>query len=323
MSTSTENNDRKDIQQTIEFERFPLEIQDQIWESTCVPRNIFIYEIEQIITIDEGLGERYNKCKIHQEVGDCYNHQPIALSGNYRSRDNLPRRYERILEGDLPNSWIYFNFDIDTLVIHPQMITRHFVPIDGTDQQPSWGLKEQFKILGPNSQCGQTMLRGKQLLKGRNNNLERIQFIAIGGFRWWNSETVLCGKTKSCGFDLQKFNFEAGIKHGFQNLKELILVLAKEKELTSAQLDSIPPGIGLRTEEGKEICRREITEMYKAEKARRPGFKIPKIIFLEHEDPKAPNFDFGKQNGMGTKVGTVPFGLSPPRVETENAESEE
>jgi hypothetical protein len=57
---------------------------------------------------------------------------------------------------------------------------------------------------------------------------------------------------------------------------------------------------GLDTDAGKTICKRETTSMFKADKLKYSKHTIPKIIFLDYEDSRVP--DFYSDEGIPTDL---------------------
>jgi hypothetical protein len=113
------------------------------------------------------------------------------------------------------------------------------------------------------------------------NNLERIQNIALFNFTWTEIRDKEDPADKGV---IWAAKFEQQIEDGFQNLEKLILIYhAYEDGNGSINSDE---KVKLQTEEGQDKVREIIHEMFQREKQKRPNCSVPKIFFI-HEDSEA------------------------------------
>jgi hypothetical protein len=185
-----------------------------------------------------------------------------------------------------PTQLIAFNFDIDTLTVNPIHVRRAiFQP-----EEDSISHLEIREELGNPRTPDESLCILTTLLREPENNLAKFRSTAIGHFGWWPKPDTPYSQPANH----LRTQFVQEISNGFQNLKELLLVLPEQITCcidrtdrghndTCLMLNLIDPGV-------RVMIRKEITDMFEAEKLLRPACKIPEIIFLDPEDPRAPRF---------------------------------
>lgn len=124
----------------------------------------------------------------------------------------------------------------------------------------------------------------RDLLHRDYENLALTQTIAVGNVRWKSS-----GGTPGVWDSIVLRYFEASLKDGFRNLSKLILVRPFEPEIMYGCLGPFTVEDSLSTEEGRDICRRQIRQMFEALREEDPGVKVPEVIILDPDDLEAPN----------------------------------
>ncbi|EPE27270.1 hypothetical protein GLAREA_03185 [Glarea lozoyensis ATCC 20868] len=231
----------------------PTETQDYIYGLALTPRNVIIRDVYVPSTSWRGY-----------RVDNTYTHPPTSQV-NQVARANAERLYERILEGtngEPPDyeSYIWFNDEMDTLGVHPYVMTlrsRHgqITPRSRDPWAPAMSLKKL-----------------KDLLNHEGNFLDSVQKIAIGQF-YWNFET---GNTaRGLAGDHSREAFEAAVQYGFRNLRELKLAYQRNASPYSSN--------------DENTITRQIQDMFLTEQ-RHTECLVPRIIFMEHNSPGAPNF---------------------------------
>jgi hypothetical protein len=179
-----EQDSEQDSEQVFDITRVPQEIEELVWKFALIPRNIIVQHIQPNLVEYElkfRRGEAVDPPKCQFEIDPSYT-QPTTLSVSRKSRTETLLRYSRILASGIPDSWVYFNFDIDTLTLNPYSIRRWRFerPMYYVDN----GIRFQKHDVIPHH--GEPFF-SFGLLKGlleRDNNLARVQSLALGNFRW-------------------------------------------------------------------------------------------------------------------------------------------
>ncbi|EHL03383.1 hypothetical protein GLAREA_00337 [Glarea lozoyensis ATCC 20868] len=200
---------------------------------------------------------------------------------------------------------IYFSFPDDTLVYRPNSTERKTTlkqngeEVVGNDRVVNiWG------GLAPEDAFGHL----KALLKNNNNvagvseqvvgddhdkadnNLEKVQSIALGNFTWL--ETKDEAGLADPGM-VARQAFYKSVEDGFRNLRELILIYRvyyqrpASEASDSSDSSAGPNHVDLRSTQVQGEVRNIITDMFKREQKIRNACKIPEIIFLDEEEEGA------------------------------------
>jgi hypothetical protein len=179
--------------------RLPNELIDMVLEN--IPRTVIVREwrvsISQHGRLDQSGSEIYSH---HLEISPPYV-QPLSLNISKQSREDTLRHYERILghidlygvttrpqEGCLPpynvrekESWVYFNFELDTLTCYPNKMLHHSrkgesyliaCPVGNYDSYPNaviWAF---------------TILKNLRTY-GPQGTFNKFQSIALANVAWW------------------------------------------------------------------------------------------------------------------------------------------
>jgi hypothetical protein len=228
--------------------------------------------------------------------------QPTSLNISPESRQETSQYYQQILS-DLEiqgvgyydpsnrtinakagSPGINFNFEVDTLTFCPDLIRSETFEAGPRDDKAGIETKRRESVIrhmGP-SECFDHF---KTLLKVPENNFEKVQFLALGHFRCFIDNDGGDG-------DYTVGAFIAGYGYGwlaigtaFENLKQLILVVAPWawKCFPREYLD-------LSRTVNQENVRQRVNLMYREENERRPACKIPEIVFVTEDDPRAPRY---------------------------------
>jgi hypothetical protein len=192
-----------------------------------------------------------------------------------------------------PDPYIYFNFKIDTLAYHPNVVTRTtYIQLDG-DERVNEELVDEPKS------AAQCFGRLKELLHKPENNLEKVKSILLGNFSWLEtlgSESDTDQDQE--GEDENALEFKQNIANGFQNLKELILAYNSElptidsisnDDADSADSEEGRLYVNFASYAGRQQVTKEITAMFKSEqkkcvREKRPPCKIPTITLISEKD---------------------------------------
>ncbi|EPE27271.1 hypothetical protein GLAREA_03186 [Glarea lozoyensis ATCC 20868] len=200
---------------------------------------------------------------------------PQGLDSNPDSRIVTLDNYTRILGHSIPDSWIYFNYELDTLSFYPCEYTQYG---DKTSRSMLWGFHsmEWLKQL-------------KEFLEQKDNNLAGVQSIALSEFSWPVSleEDHVFYSEQEKKIARNRSSFKNLVHNGFQNLKVLKLVFSKDYDLR-ADDDRHRPFQAAEKEKIKE----EIRGFFEEEKLSNPDCSVPEILlydcFVEGVDG-APN----------------------------------
>jgi hypothetical protein len=265
------NNHQAQKGEDFEITKFPQEIQDLIqyesWRASWSPRNIvcrYCCKLTDVADLTEPTIIQ------HIQVQDTYTHPP-ALVATHLSRKGALKGYERVLAHLKPDLWVYFNFDLDTLVINPFDLVERY-DLLGNQKRARCGIarnSDQIECIAILDEC---------LEEG--NNLGRLQSLTIGRYhvclpKIWRSWEVFNSTPQSFP------KFQDCIAKGLHNLRELILVLEDTTFGGVFPLKEIDPEL---LEEG----RREVVSMFEEVKLENPACKIPEIFIVKHNDPRAP-----------------------------------
>lgn len=204
-----------------------------------------------------------------------YQHARLFLIASYWLETE--RCYKRLLIGH-SDVRILFNPEIDTLAVSYEA-TRQT-----SFRQTSGGLLTEHKYW---LTLDQSMLRLKSLLRRDRENLASTQTIALGNARWpiTPMRQTGIGATREDKF-LDRF--ETSLQNSFRNLSKIILVQPPTYVVNPEP--GVPPSFynGLQDPEGRDVCRRQIREMFEARREINPVVKIPEVIILDADDPQAP-----------------------------------
>lgn len=124
----------------------------------------------------------------------------------------------------------------------------------------------------------------RDLLHRNYQNLAPTQSIAVGDVRWKSS-----GGSPGSWDHFSLSMFEPSLYDGFQNLSRLILARAWEPKRMFGCLGYYDVEDSLSTEEGREICRRQIRQIFEALREKTPEVKVPEVIILDPDNPEAPD----------------------------------
>ncbi|EPE26479.1 hypothetical protein GLAREA_02392 [Glarea lozoyensis ATCC 20868] len=274
--------------------KLPPELRIIIWKNLVevVPRIVCIRWVSY-----SHQKQVYSGAKTFESINS-YVH-PTSLNISPESRQVTSHCYEQILP-DLEmqgiryfepstrtinrradNPPIRFNFEVDTLTFCPEVIsTETHDPLPGEDEAGIEARRKDtvIKHMGP-AECFEHF---RKLLKVPENNLAKVQFLAIGNFS--------CA-IHDYGGDYSVRTYKAGyiswfsVDSAFENLKRLILVVSPWiwKKLPSEFLD-------LSRIQNQEDVRERITRRYRLLDKTQPNCKIPEIVFVMEDDPTAPRY---------------------------------
>jgi hypothetical protein len=243
-------------------------LRDEIWSTSFTPQTMLLRLRAPVVL---GFPFQYDV-----EVQSLYHH-PSTLGINQGSRNETLRHYNRILANDIPDSFFYFNPEIDTLALNSDFV------FDSGDASEALVEETGSDDLSGNLAPFESMRKLKELLHaespitGMTNNLGKVQRLAISGFYWLQ----FLDKPDSYAGWFQ-YHFEDQVEDGFRNLKELTcLLMDQADEIKPKEHDDFRL-LNLRCPEDQQICRKDIQAMFEREREFVPDCKVPEIYFLEN-----------------------------------------
>ncbi|EHL03385.1 hypothetical protein GLAREA_00335 [Glarea lozoyensis ATCC 20868] len=284
-----------------EFDDLPTEIQTKIAREAQVPRTIIIQGCDVVgvikpagTTLEENLLRETSQYVT--ELLMPYEN-PTLLQVNHKLQDITLRYYEQILQSAISVHGVFydhnkktvvpkhkdelkpiirFNFEVDTLAFSPNFAVRETIRNKESGEVESLQYATSEKR-SPADSFGIL----KDLLKSKNN-VERVENIAIGDFRWAKVRNEQYHHDEARQ-PAKAFNDQ--IKNGFRNLKNLFLIYNEihdpdDEDMVFYKLD---------TSEDQGTVRKKIIAMFEKEK-RQSACKVPKITFISDNDEKARQY---------------------------------
>ncbi|EPE29928.1 hypothetical protein GLAREA_01088 [Glarea lozoyensis ATCC 20868] len=251
-----------------EISRLPPELRDEIWSASFTPQTLLL---RLRAPVELGFPFQYDV-----EMQSLYQH-PKTLGINRDSRNETLRHYHRILVNEIPDSFFYFNPEIDTLALNSDFV------FDSGDASQALIEETGSDDLSANLAPFESMRKLKELLHakspitGMTNNLDKLQRLVIGGFYWLQ---FLEEPDSYAGWF--QYHFEDQVEVGFRNLKELTFVLLDEADEIKPKEHDDFRLLNLRCPEDQQICRKDIQAMFEREREFVPDCRVPEICFLEN-----------------------------------------